>query len=231
MKFKKLAVPAIVLAMASSMIGYSTLTQAADKAKTPIGSLATKLSPEDQALMKFSESGSSAMRAIQAARIAIFNGDTKLAMEKMTLSKTFMDQAEKEAPKFDTVSTMMVGGKAVGATSSMNEVKRVPVDGRLILADNFVLTPEKKVHIDKANEYFKKGKHAEAVEELRQGEIDVSFTRTWMPIKQSKKHLDQAIKLDKEGKYYEANLALKAIEDGLSVDSVSLLGLPGNVSK
>lgn len=38
-------------------------------------------------------------------------------------------------------------------------------------------------------------------------------------------NIDQATKLREEHKYYEANLALKAIDDSLSVDSVSLTEL------
>ncbi|HET9032284.1 MAG TPA: YfdX family protein, partial [Dokdonella sp.] len=98
--------------------------------------------------------------------------------------------------------------------------------GQLMLADDFVMTPEKRAHIDKANAQLKSGDHDKAIDELKLAAIDVNYTRVWMPMEQSEKHLDKAIKLAKSGKYYEANLALKAIQDNLTVDSVSLDELP-----
>jgi hypothetical protein len=38
--------------------------------------------------------------------------------------------------------------------------------------------------------------------------------------------LDQAIRLADESKYYEANIALKAIEDSVTMDSISFSDLP-----
>ena len=82
--------------------------------------------------------------------------------------------------------------------------------------------PRKKEHIAKANEHFKKGRAKEAIEELRLGEINVSYTRVMMPLTATKKCLADAMQLAKEHKYYEANLSLKAAEDGLILDSVGL---------
>ncbi len=231
MKLSKLAVPAIALATIAPMISYSATEPVAEKAAKPASSAPTKPNAQEQALIKFSEAGHSAMKSSAGARLAIFNGEPKVSIKLMDSAKTFIGQAEKEAPVFDTTSTMAVGGKVVGTTTEKSELKRVPVDGQLTLADNFVMTPEKKGHIDKANEHFKKGEQVKAREELRLGEIDVNYTRAWMPIEQSKKHLEQAIKLANEGKYYEANVALKAIEDSVSFDSINLHELPKNVGK
>jgi hypothetical protein len=106
-----------------------------------------------------------------------------------------------------------------------SKMRSVPVDGQLALADDFVMTPEKKAHVDKANESFKKGDHATGLEELRLGAIDVNYTRWWLPIAPTETHLAQAIKLANESKYYEANLALKAIEDSVTMDSISFIDL------
>jgi hypothetical protein len=175
--------------------------------------------------MKFSEAGNSAMRDIRSARLAIFNGQPTAAIKLMEGAKTSIGQAEKEAPTFVTTSTMMINGKAVEKMSGKEEVNKVPFDGQLVLGDNFVMTPEKKTHIDKANEHLQKGEHTKAVEELRLGDIDVNFARELMPVAKADKGVDEAIKLATDGKYYEANLALKAIEDGVTIDSVNIFGL------
>jgi hypothetical protein len=98
----------------------------------------------------------------------------------------------------------------------------VPVDGELVLAEDFVPTPEKRARIDKANEHFRNGKAKEALEELRLGDIGVLYSRAWMPLASASKRLEQATKLMDDHKYYEANLALKAIGDSITTDSVIL---------
>lgn len=166
------------------------------------------------------------MRAIRIARLSIFNGEPNAAIKQMKSTQTFLAQAEKEAPTFDTKTTVMINGKAVGTTESKREAMSIPFDGQLLLADNFVATPEKKAHIDKANAHLKNGDHIKAIDELRLGEIDINYSRFWMPIIQSSAHLATAIKLARGGKYYEANLALKAIEDSVKVDTLSLREIP-----
>jgi len=80
----------------------------------------------------------------------------------------------------------------------------------------------KSARIDKANEHFKNGKAKEALEELRLGDISVLYTRAWMPIAAANKQIEHATKLMNDHKYYEANLALKAIGDTITVDSVAI---------
>jgi len=228
---QKLVVPAVVLALASPLIYYSVGTQAAEKADKASSTAAAKLAPADQALLKFSEAGNSAMREIRSARFAMFNGEPKVAMKEMEAAQSLLKQAEKEAPTFDVKTTMLVDGKVVGKTEQKQEAMKIPFDGQLLLADNFVVTPEKKAHIDKANEHFKKGDHSKALEELRLGEIDINYSRAWMPITLTKAHLATAIKLAGDSKYYEANLALKAIDDSVTVDSVTLRDMPHRAAK
>lgn len=230
MRIQKLAIPAMALTMTIPLLAFSALTQAADDVK-PASSAPAKPSAQDQALRHFSEAGHSAMLGIRDARLAIFDGKPKIAMKLMASARTFLGQAEKDAPVFETSSKEMVGGKTVEMTSESRKVKRVPVDGQLSLADDFVMTPEKQVHVNKANEHLKKGDQAKGLEELQLGEIDVNYTRLWMPIVPAEKHLDQAIKLANDGKYYEANLALKAIEDSMIVDSITLSDLPKSTAK
>ena len=57
---------------------------------------------------------------------------------------------------------------------------------------------------------------------LRAADVQVSATRMLMPLAATVKHVDSALSLLKEHKYYEANLALKAAEDGLITDTVLL---------
>ena len=182
--------------------------------------------PGVQAFTMFSQAGNAAIQSIRGARLAIFNGNLTTAKQLLDKAKASVENAAKEAPTFDTTTTMSVQGRVVGSEDQKMRAGLVPVDGQVVVADDFVLTPEKQAHIDKANEHLKKGETKQALAELRLADIDVNYSRVWMPIAGSQNHLDEAIKLVNDGKYYEANLALKAIEDSLTTDSVTLAEVP-----
>lgn len=222
----KLIVPVIVIAVTSTLLPVASQSIAAETTHKVENGTPAKPGKPEQALLKFSEAGNSAMRAIRIARLSLFNGEPNAALKQMESAQTFLAQAEKEAPTFDTKTTVLVDGKAVGTTESKREAMSIPFDGQLLLADNFIVTPEKKAHIDRANAHLKNGDHLKAIDELRLGEIDINYTRFWMPITQSRAHLATAVRLAGDGKYYEANLALKAIEDSVRADTVSLRDIP-----
>ena len=110
--------------------------------------------------------------------------------------------------------------------SASDKMDLIPIDGEIAIADTFVPSAEKKKHIDKANEHLKSGRSKEAIEELRLGEVDVVFTRVMLPLESTKKRVADAEKLAGDHKYYEANLALKAAEEGIVIDAVDLMGTP-----
>lgn len=218
--------PGFAQTAANAPAPAATKTAAAKPAAATDKAAPTKTDPSTEAIMKFSQDGNDAMREIAAARVAVFNANPKGAMDMLNKAKASLAKAEAEAPTFAIKTTVSVEGKKVGTTSDNETAKSVPVDGQLVLSDDFVPTPEKLAHINKANEHFKKGEKKEAMDELRLGEIDVMYNRAWLPLASTAKHLDQARKLMDEHKYYEANLALKAIGDSMTVDSVSLTEAP-----
>jgi cellobiose-specific phosphotransferase system component IIA len=190
---------------------------------------AAKVKAAAQDVMKVSKDGFAALRAIRGARIAIFNGEPKEAEELLTKAQKDLDAASESQSAFLTELKKIVGDKnspsaMKAATSADNDW--IPIDGQIALADTYVPSPENRERIAKANEHLKAGRSKEAVEELRLGRIDVSFTRLMMPLGITKQCVADAIRLTEEQKYYEANLALKAAEDALVVDSVSLSGTP-----
>ena len=182
-----------------------------------------------QEVMKVSKDGFLAMRAIRAARIAIFNGEPKEAVEIMGKAKAALDAASKDESLVVSDLKTLAGNKAAHGTTTTTATPAttwIPIDGQISLADTYVPTPEKKEHIAKANEHLKSGRAKEAIEELRLGEIDVTYSRVMMPLTATKKCLADAMQLAEEHKYYEANLSLKAAEDGVIIDSVGLADTP-----
>ncbi len=137
-----------------------------------------------------------------------------------------LDAATKDAQTFAADAKAAGHDKKEDDKSASDMTDLIPIDGEIAIADTFVPSAEKKKHIDKANEHLKSGHSKDAIEELRLGEVEVVFARVMLPLETTKKRVADAEKLAKEHKYYEANLALKAAEDGLIVDSIDLLGTP-----
>ncbi|MBX3679525.1 MAG: YfdX family protein [Rhodocyclaceae bacterium] len=183
----------------------------------------TATSSEADALMKFSQAGRDTIDSVRLARRELFDGKTDLAMQDMKLAQKSLLVAKAEAPSFASTTVVSVQGKVIGKDASNVTADIVPVGGDLVLADQFKPAPKHVPILEKARELFGKGDRKGAVDTLTKGKVEVSYLRQWMPIASSGKLIDQAISLSGDHKYYEANLALKAVEDGLQHDSVSFV--------
>ena len=229
---KKHFLTAVAIA-AVIVIAHAPAVRSAEKAppeKAPAEKAPAEKAPAKngltQDLMKVSDDGYSAIRAIHLARVAIFNGDTKTATEMLDKAKKDLDAATKDAQTFAADNKAADHGKKADDKSASDKMDLIPIDGEIGIADTFVPSTEKKKHIDKANEHLKAGHSKDAIEELQLGEIDVVFTRVMLPLESTKKRVADAEKLAGEHKYYEANLALKAAEEGIVIDAVDLIGTP-----
>ncbi|MCC6870167.1 MAG: YfdX family protein [Burkholderiales bacterium] len=160
--------------------------------------------------LKLSQDGYSTMRAVRAARVAIFNGDIDAA-------KKLVDEAGAD------VGRVKVDERALDKTTPGNWI---PIDGQLGVADDFVSTPQKAAHIASGNKKLQEGKVSEAMQEFKLAEVDINFSRVLMPLDATRRQVALASDLMKGQKYYEANMALKAAEDGLQFDSVTLIEAP-----
>jgi hypothetical protein len=179
--------------------------------------------PAEHPILQLSEEGLKALRAVYAARLAIFEGETKEAEKLLSHAKAELGEAAKTAEKIAFKSKKAYTGTLI------------PIDARLTLADDFVFTPEKAAKIAKVNEHLKKGETKQALEMLRDAGIYLNLTAVLLPLEPTTSAVDKAIKLLGEDKYYEANLALKAAEDGVIIDSQSFIewleAAPGQAKK
>ena len=173
-------------------------------------SLKSKARAADNEALKLSQEGYQTMRDIRLARISIFDGDTQGAKDLLTQATQALDAVDQTAVK---------------ATSDV-KADLLPIDGEIIVSDNFIDTPVKRQHIGKANAHLKQGHATMARDELRLAEVDASFSRILMPVDATRRHLNAAATLIRSDQFYEANMALKAAEDGLLVDTVSISEVP-----
>ncbi len=216
MSKKTMLAAAVVAAMSTAMIG-STMTQAFAADAQPRAeqeAIAKKTAEND--LIKVSEDAAMTVRNLRGARLAIFNGTPDKA-------QVFADAAAKrvEAALKDVDDYALDIKKPV-----QDGDKYVPFSAGLAVAEGFVPSEAKMEHIARANEHLHKGERKKAIEALKLGEIDVALTTELVPLKLAKSHIDDATKLIGEGKYYEANLALKAVDDAVVIETFSVDALP-----
>ena len=205
---KNLIAPLTIAALAvGSFFAADSLCAQSSTTKTEPAATQQEANSKPDAT-RVAKDGYAVVRAMHAARVAIFNGEPDMAKKALTDAKALIEKTKADE--------MVAGMKG----------DLIPIDGSLALTDTFVASPECTRCIDKANELFTAGDKAQALQELRLGKIDVDFSRILMPIAATEEQLTKAINFANDGKYYECNLALKAAEDGLQLDSVSLTELP-----
>ncbi len=188
-------------------------------------SIATTQNKEAKILDKVSRESNTAMRDLRWARVALFDGQTELARTDLDGVKKNLEAAKKQAPELIvTVNTKSkIGEKTISSEKVTKNADYVPIDAWLVLSEDFVATPEKTAKIKEANKQMKSGDKDKAIDVLHTADIGVSVGRMLMPLDATMNDVNKAITLMDEHKYYEANLALKDAEDGLIVDSVSLV--------
>lgn len=212
---------AVTLLLGSSLTAASSF--AADNSNSA-SNANTQTSMTDKRLM-VSNDGFKAERELGAARIAIFQGNTDAAKTLVKDAQADLKVVAQQAPKDFPNGAPTADGKGTGNADV------IPIDGQMVVADNMVLTPDKAAKVKEANEHLKTGDTGKAMDTLKQGAIDVAFTRVLMPIKETDVHADAAASLLDEGKYYEANLALKAAQDLLQTDTVTYGGSAAQAAK
>ena len=208
MKKKALLVTAIAAAVSTGFIatGVTEVMAATDQTQE------TSAKTAEKDLVKVSNDAMMVMRSLRGARFAIFDGQPAEARKDVDAAVTEIANTVRDADKF-AVDTK---------TPARKDDTYVPYDATLTVADTFIPTEENKKHIAKANEHLQKGQKKEALEALKLGNVDVAFTTWLIPVKFAQQHINDAAKLIADGKYYEANLALKAVDDAVVAELIGV---------
>ncbi|MGL6116241.1 YfdX family protein [Plesiomonas sp.] len=205
----------ILSAVALSVAIFSTGAMAAEQ---PVAPAVSQQQQKDA--LQVAQQGFSAMMNVQRARAALFNGQPAEAQKLVLKAKTELANDSIDWTKFIKI----------GKTAPLAGDNYVIVNASMSVAEDFVPTPIKQKAISTANEKIKAGDRKGALDTLRLAGIGIVENQALMPLKQTQQHVNKAIELMKEGQYYEANLALKGAEDGIIIDSESLIGTPVTAS-
>lgn len=206
--FKK-SVAAALGVSALAIAGASIANAAAPTQKPPVAASKTPAATADSQFIKTVDDAYDAMRDVRLARLSIFDGSTADA-------KTYAARAVTEL----TTAKSMANDYALETTKKPEPGDAfLPFDSSLALAEGFTPTEDKAKTIKTANEHLAKGEQKQAIETLKAGDIDVSLSAALLPVNASLKHAQMAVKLLNEKQFYEANLALKAIEDSVVISN------------
>ncbi len=203
-------------AMAALLVTASACSQAGTTptgSGDPVHSVTNKA--KNLAAVKSVDEAYRAMREIRAARFAIFDGSTEAA-------QTLVDAALSDIAKAKTAAAEAMPTNAKAAIAP----DLAPFDVWMAVGEDYVLTPAKQQSIAKANEHLAKGDQQKAAETLRLANINILTNAAMVPTVSAAEHLTEASQLLKAGKYYDANLALKAIEDSVIIQSFDVDGVP-----
>jgi hypothetical protein len=229
MNKKQILTTAVVTALSTGIAFFSinSVLAAASPGASPAAASITSIKPTEanpaaakpktattaakRELLKVSENAMHTMRNVHNARLAIFDGQPEQAQTFVDAAVVRIGATLKDAEKY-----------AVDVKEPMDDDAYVPYDTSLTVLDTFKPNKEDVKHIATANEYLHQGKKQQAMEAL--GLVDVRFATTirLVPVKLAKQHIDAAEKLVSEHKYYEANLALKALEDAVIIETFSI---------
>ena len=216
---KQLLAGAIAATLSVGMIASITTSVFAAEAQPTTTQATTKDQTTNKAadkdFVKVSEDAMTSMHDMHGARLAIFNGQPEKAATYVDAAVTRIGVAVKDADKY-----------ALDAKEPKANDNYVPFDANLTVLQDFEPTTAKKEQIAKANEHLHKGEKQEAIKALKLAEIDVAVTTRMIPVKFAKERIDQAAKLVAEHKYYEANLALKAVDDSVIVETYAIDSVP-----
>ncbi|TAJ86574.1 YfdX family protein [Reyranella sp.] len=180
---------------------------------------------------KLSADGAIAFRALHLARVAIFDADPAAAKKLVADARAALAKAKTDSTAFQKAEADLkmpqgMKGAPVAGSASTQPVAWLPIDGQLTLDEDFVATSAKAAAVAEANKSLEKGQRAEAIEKLRVADVKVMFAMALAPLDKTMADVDQSAKLLDEGKYYEANAALKKVEEGVRYDAILATAQP-----
>ena len=181
----------------------------------------TEQKKEDQDFIKVSDDALMTMRNVGGARLAIFNGTPDKAQLYADAAVTRVNATLKDADKYALDIK----------ESKLNGDEYVPFNTDLTVAETFKPNKENLEHISSANKHMQKGETGKAIQTLKVNGIDVALTTEMIPIQAARTHILDAAKLIGDGKYYEANLALKAVEDSVVTDIFNTDAIPHTMAQ
>ena len=167
-------------------------------------------------MLRLSEEGRTAIMSAQAARLELFNNKPDAAKSEVERGIKALEAAQA------TMNSVVIPG----TDASDAKPEYLPFDSKMGLSETFTVTPEKQAALGKATGMFDKNAPDKAIEVLREAAVEVTVSTALLPAQATLVELQEAQKLINDGKYFEANVALKSIEDSVIVRTFGIDAIP-----
>jgi len=169
-------------------------------------------------LVKVSQDTMLSMRDINDARLALFNGQLEMARTEVDAALTRINTAVDEAEEY-----------ALDVKAPQQDDWYVPFDTRITLVDTYERNDEKAdAAKDQATKHTQKGAKSDATDVFKLSEVDFAVSAGLVPVKFAQQQIVDAARLIDKGDYYEANMALKAVDDAILIQTVAVDDEPEN---
>lgn len=211
MKLKTFARTSVLAAiMGTTILGAANTAFAATA-----GTSEASYSVQDT-MLKTSDEALAAITQIHKARLELFENKTDDAKATLEAARTDLMTAE-----------ATLGDKLMhDFTVSDSTDNYLPFDMSMSLTEGFTQTDENKLALEKAYGLMQTAKPDEAVQVLKLAAIDVNVQAALLPYEGTLTSLDDAIGNIEDGKFFDANIALKSIEDSILVRTFGIDAIP-----
>jgi hypothetical protein len=218
------ALPVLAFGLMTSIIMSGVPnTSKADTAPAKPNSGEGKMADKD--FGRLSADGVSAFNDIHLARMAIFDGRTNTATKLVADALASLEKAKTDNTVFmKAESALHPSAQSAPASRSpagtATPVAWIPIDGEVVLDEDFQAAPEKAAAVVNANKSLEKGEGDKALEAIRLAAVDVNYTMAAAPFEQSLADLTQANQLISTHDYFGASQALRKAESGIRYDEI-----------
>ena len=216
-------------ALATALVGSPAL--AADTNANATTQAGQKTADKD--FGKLSVDGVKAFRDVQAARLAIFNGEPDRAKTYLADAQGALGRAKGDDTVFmkaeAELKTAPGDKQSEGATSDQAKAKVawIPVDGQMAVDEDYTDSSAKTAEAAKPDAKDQGSKAtAGRSDPLKLADLDVDFTAEVLPLQATIGQVNDAAELAGQNKFYEASLKLKAVEDSARFDTVVVNATP-----
>ncbi len=234
-------------ALIVAMTATALIAAGAARAENPPTPDQQKMTPQqisaDKDFGKLSADGAGGFQDLALARLAIYDGridDAKkfvtqadAAFNKAKTDETVFNKAESDLkPPVDKnaapskSAAVAEPADASKAAQMEKPIAWLPVDGSIMIDEDYTASTSKTAAVADANKSLKGGDRKGALEKLKLADMKVVVVMAVLPVEQTIKKLDQAVAMINDGKYYEASQELRQVQASERFDVVEDVATP-----
>ena len=114
-----------------------------------------------------------------------------------------------------------------GKTAQLKKpIAWLPVDGSIMIDEDFKASASKTAAVADANKSLKGGDRKGALEKLKLADMKVVVVVAVLPVEQTITQVNQAVTMINDGKYYEASQELRQVQASERFDMVDDVATP-----